>query len=100
MTPGGIRRACAALITLILVFAVATPAAANYETDEGANAPVVFDVLIMRPIGFVALGLGSGLFVASLPIALVSRPQDIDKPFHMLVARPSKFLWGDPIGQH
>ena len=100
MTSGGIRRLFAVGFATLLLCTAATPAAAGYNTDEAASTPVVFDVLIMRPVGFVALGLGTGLFVASLPILAVSRPQDIDKPWHTLIVRPCRFLWSDPLGEH
>jgi hypothetical protein len=95
----GIRRAFVAGIATLLLCTAATPAAAGYN-DEATNAPVIFDVLIMRPVGFVALGLGTGLFVVALPIVAVSRPQDIGKPFDRLIVRPCRFLWGDRLGEH
>jgi hypothetical protein len=101
MTPGALRRACAVLVTSILVLAAATPAAASARnSDQASETPIIFDVLIMRPIGFVALGLGTGLFAASMPILAVSRPQDIGKPFDRLIVRPCRFLWSDPLGRH
>ncbi len=95
----GIRRALVAGIATLLLCTTAIPASAGYK-DEATTAPVIFDVLIMRPVGFVALGLGTGLFVVSLPIVAVSRPQDIGKPFNRLVVRPCRFLWSDPLGEH
>lgn len=78
----------------------ASPAVAAASAEEAANAPVIFDVLIMRPIGFATLALGTGLFVVSLPIVAVTKPQQIDEPFRRLVVHPAKFLWVDPLGGH
>lgn len=100
MTFTGIRRMLAALVALVLLGAAASPAAANYRTEEEAGAPVVFDSMFLRPLGYLSLGVGTGLFVVSLPIALMTRPQDIGQPWHILVVRPAKYIWMDPLGDH
>lgn len=92
--------AVAAAALMLASAAVPSTALAAGSHAENANAGVVFDVIVMRPLGFVTLGLGTGLFVASLPILLVTRPQDIAKPADTLVARPARFLWKDSLGGH
>ena len=96
----GIRRTLAALVALLMLGTAAGPAAATRSSEDVANAPVVFDVLVLRPIGFATLALGTGLFLVSLPLLVVTRPQEIDKPFGHLVAGPAKFLWSDSLGGH
>jgi len=97
--PARLRRILAAFAALLLVTTAALPAAA-YSTDEHANTPVVFDTIILRPLGFVTVVFGTSLFVASLPLVAVTRPQDIDKPWNALVVRPVRFVWGDELGGH
>ena len=67
---------------------------------DSSNAPAVVDVLLLRPAGFLGLIVGTGLFLISAPIILVTRPHEIGKPFKQLVVRPAKYLWADPIGGH
>ncbi len=95
-----LRRTLAALIALLMLGSAVSTTAMAGSQEEVANAPVVFDVLVMRPVGFVTLVLGTGLFLVSTPLILVTRPQEIGKPFDHLVAGPARFLWVDPLGGH
>ncbi len=98
--PAATRRSLAALVALVLLFTAVSPAAATVSSAEAAKAPVVFDVLVMRPVGFVTLVLGASLFAVALPFIAVTRPTDIGKPFDQLVVKPAKFLWSDSLGSH
>ena len=97
-----IRRSVAGLTAaLLLVTAAATPALAQSRTQgDAANASPVLDVMLMRPAGFVSLVVGVGLMVILTPLVLITRPQEINKPFEQLVVKPARFLWVDPIGSH
>jgi len=97
--PARIRRILAAFAAVLMVSASAAPAAA-YSADESANMPVVFDTVFMRPVGLVTFFVGTSLFVASLPLVAVTRPQDIGQPFELLVAKPARFVWKDELGGH
>ena len=94
-----IRRLVAALAVALVISTPATTALA-YSTEEHANTPVVFDAMVVRPLGLVTVVLGTALFCASLPLVLVTRPTDIDKPFHALVIKPVRFVWVDDLGGH
>jgi hypothetical protein len=86
---------------LLLSSAFATHAAAQTRSqDDAANAPVAVDVLLLRPVGFLGLVVGTGLFLVSVPIVAITRPHEIGRPFNQLVGRPAKFLWRDPLGGH
>jgi len=90
--------ACAALLLMV---ASGTPAEAQTRSqDDSAHAPAAVDVMLLRPAGFVGLVVGTGLFVATLPIVLITRPHEVGTPFRELVARPARFVWADPIGGH
>jgi len=92
--------ACAATLMLVATVLPSTALAGPSSHGENANASVPFDVIVMRPVGFVTLGIGTGLFLGSLPILLVTRPQDIAKPADNLVGKPARFLWKDELGGH
>lgn len=94
-----IRRFAAAFAASLMLSSAALPASA-YIKEEHANTPVVFDAMIMRPIGFMTFLFGTALFTISLPLVAVTRPQDIDKPFDALVAKPAGFVWKDQLGGH
>ena len=97
-----IRRSAAGLTAALLLSTVATsPSFAQTRSKEdAANASPVLDVMLMRPAGFVSLVVGVGLMAVLTPIILITRPQEINKPFEQLVVKPARFLWVDPIGGH
>jgi hypothetical protein len=89
----------AAILLFSTVFSTSATAQARYQTDA-ANAPATVDVLVLRPVGFVSLVVGTGLFLLLSPVVLITRPHEIGVPFKELVVRPAKYLWVDPIGGH
>jgi hypothetical protein len=97
-----IRRSVAGVTAALLLSTMATaPALAQTRSKEdAANASPVLDVMLLRPVGFVSFVVGVGLMVALTPIVLLTRPQEINKPFEQLVVKPARFLWVDPIGGH
>ncbi len=95
-----IRRFTAVLAAALMLASVAPTTALGANNGEDANVPVTFDVIMLRPVGFVTLGVGTGLFLGSLPLLLVTRPMDIDKSANNLVAKPARFLWKDELGGH
>jgi hypothetical protein len=101
----GLRSFATALTVLTLV-ATSAPAMAEESVsetdryDSRGNAPPMMDVLVLRPLGLFALGVGAGLFAVISPVMLVTRPQELGKPFEALVAGPARYVWSDPIGSH
>ena len=97
-----VRRIAAVIAaTLLLTTTFTTTAVAQTRSQsDAANAPPAVDVLLLRPAGFVSLVVGTGLFLAPMPIVLVTRPHEIGTPFDQLVLRPARYLWADPIGGH
>ena len=97
-----IRRILAVMAATLMFQAafVQTAAAQTVAQGDAANASPVVDVMLLRPAGFVSLIVGSGLFLVTAPIVLVTRPHEIDKPFKQLVVRPAKYVWVDPLGGH
>lgn len=89
----------AALLLFSTVFSTSSMAQTRTQGDA-SNAPAAVDVLVLRPVGFISLVVGTGLFLLLSPIVLITRPQEIGIPFKELVVRPAKYLWVDPIGGH
>ena len=87
-----IRRALA-LCAASLLFCAALTGSAHAATaaqGDAADASAAVDVMFLRP----------ALFLVAAPIVLVTRPQEIGKPFRQLVVRPAKYVWVDPLGGH
>ncbi len=99
--PIRIRKLLAACSVLVFLTGVAAPAYSSDALIAGTDtvSPTV-DVLVLRPLGFVGLIGGIGLFAVSLPLIAITRPHEIGAPFKNLVAAPARYLWMDPIGSH
>lgn len=103
--PNLIRRLAAALATAGLILSLAHPAlAANRygaASDEPATMPLIFDAIVMRPVGLAATLVGTVFYAFPvLPIMSITRPTDIGKPFRPLVMAPARFTFVDPLGYH
>lgn len=87
--------------TLLFSTVFSLPAMAQTRSqNDAANAPAVVDVLVLRPVGFLSLVVGTALFLVLAPIVLITRPHEIGIPFKDLVVAPAKYLWVDPLGGH
>lgn len=99
-----IYRMVAASIAILAIAVASTPAWSNVDEDDPArdrSSPPMFDLFILRPIGIVAAGLGTALFVAPvMPVVLITRPMDIGRPFEKLVVAPARYVLVDPLGEH
>lgn len=63
--------------------------------DYGANT---FDVLVLRPLGFVGVVIGAALFV---PVAVITAPggrDTLEEALEMFVLVPGKFVFTRPLG--
>jgi hypothetical protein len=80
-----------------------TPAAAGtmqVGEIEQAPASVGFDLIILRPLGLLATGVGVALAVPATALTALTHPQDVHKPIDFLVMRPARYTFADPIGTH
>jgi hypothetical protein len=105
------RRIAAATCAAALLAGVSIPSAAMAEefryltstaspaTNRSSNP--VADLLFLRPLGLATTAFGTLFFIFPvLPLTLLTRPTEIDKPFMTFVARPAKYTWIDPLGSH
>ena len=106
--PARIRSFVAALTVAALLGASVAPAAFadgfgthDDTTAYASSVPIVFDVIILRPLGLLMTAGGAALYAFPvLPIVALTRPTQIWKPFGTLVATPARFTFSDPLGQH
>jgi hypothetical protein len=105
------RRIAAASCAVALLAGACIPGAAMAEefryltstssaASERSSNPVA-DLVFLRPLGLATTAAGTLLFVFPiLPITLLTRPSEIDKPFQTFVLGPAKYTWIDPLGTH
>lgn len=77
------------------------PAAAVAYEDSFSNCdyPKTFDLMVMRPITFSTLVLGTALFVPFGTMALLTVPEDVGAVYNNLVGKPAAFTFNRPLGE-
>jgi len=90
----------AAVVTLIagLLLPANAQAQEEVETRSPNTGLVVFDVMVLRPLGLVALAVGAGAFV---PAALLTAPngrEGIETALGIFVTGPANHLLHRPLG--
>jgi hypothetical protein len=87
---------------LLLAAAAASAEGTNPDYDNRAdNAPsgaaMAADLVLARPLGFVATLLGTVVFVAGLPFELLAG--NVSDPAHSLVVAPARYTFSRPLGE-
>ncbi|MEQ1440668.1 hypothetical protein AAG565_15020 [Fontimonas sp. SYSU GA230001] len=84
---------------LLVAASAASAQVAGDSVDEAPSAvAMTFDLLIVRPLSFVGLVAGTGLFVASLPLALIQFEAPVN-PAKKFVVEPAKYTFTRPLGE-
>ena len=90
------------VVFLIIAFATVSIATncfaqAAIEASEITTEEMVVDAILVRPLGIVAIVLGAGLFVISLPFSLLGK--NVGEAGTKLVVEPSVFTFVRPLGE-
>lgn len=70
--------------------------AVNDREEQAATEAVVFDALIVRPVGIVGTIFGCGVFIVSLPFSVLA--DNVPGAFNTLVTQPAKYTFRRPLG--
>jgi len=93
----------AALLATAVLVAGASPAFAyedvGFESRQ-RETPVLLDAFFLRPMGLVLTGLGMVAFLPAAAFVGITRPTEIGKPFKLLVVKPFRYTFMDPLGEH
>lgn len=88
------RRIFTVIFVVMLMGLSAAPVRAfDDNTFEAAAA----DVLVVRPVSFIATVLGTAIFVVSLPIAAISG--SVEDTAEALVLTPGRATFTRPVGE-
>src|SRR5688572_10413155 len=86
--------------TVILLLCVSFLGASTPSTrafDDSSFEAVAADVVVVRPVSFLATVLGTALFVVSLPVAAISG--STSRTAEALVLRPGRMTFTRPLGE-
>ncbi|MDD3083214.1 MAG: hypothetical protein RBR01_06605 [Desulfobacterales bacterium] len=70
--------------------------AVNDREEQAATEEMVFDALIVRPVGIVGTIFGCGVFIVSLPFSVLA--DNVPGAFNTLVTQPAKYTFRRPLG--
>ena len=91
------------LLAAVLSFTwAASPALAEdreyqYVTGEDRNAAsMMFDLVLLRPLGLAATVIGTAFFIVSLPVSAIGG--NTGEAAKKLVVEPAKYTFSRPLG--
>jgi hypothetical protein len=98
---GQLRR-FAAVFALAATLAApsASLAATNIDTVGDQGSPPMVDLFLMRPLGLAMLGASCMLFVPAAALTAAFRYEELDTTYQILVEKPVRFVFIDPLGSH
>ncbi len=96
-----VARRVLTVLALVACLGVSQQARAiSYEDSlDNCSYPKVFDVMIMRPLGFTTMLIGSGIFAAIAPISVFTVWDEIDQVAMDLIISPARFTFRRPLGE-
>jgi len=88
-----------AMIAAMIIMPLATSALAveYWDAEDPSGGEMVFDFIVLRPVGLVATAVGSVFFVISSPFSALGG--NIGDAGEMLVKDPVAFTFKRPLGQ-
>lgn len=84
------------LAAFLLLSAPNMAVANDQGTERGDDVTIAFDLLFLRPLGFLATGVGVVVFVGSLPISIPTL--SVQKAFNALVVNPAQYTFVRQLG--
>lgn len=68
-----------------------------YQAEEPGGGAMVYDLVVIRPVGLVATALGSVFWVLSLPFS--ASGDNLDMATQKLVKEPAAYTFKRPLGE-
>ncbi len=85
------------VVFVTTAFASSSFAQAGIQKEEISTENMVADAILVRPLGLVAIVVGVGLFVISLPFSALGK--NVKQAGEKLVVAPAKFTFTRPLGE-
>ena len=96
-----VARRVLTVLALVACLGVSQQARAiSYEDSlDNCSYPRVFDVMIMRPLGFATMLIGSGIFAAIAPISVFTVWDEVNDVAESLIVSPARFTFRRRLGE-
>lgn len=70
----------------------------SQQVEKPTGTEILFDLVVIRPLGMVGLAIGTTFFIVSLPMLLITR--SVENAADALVDEPFKFTFVRGMGQY
>ncbi len=87
----------AMIAALIMPLASTAFAEEYFEAEDPSGGAMMFDVVVVRPVGIVATAVGAVFFVVSSPFSALGG--NIDVAREKLINDPAAFTFKRPLGE-
>jgi ABC-type microcin C transport system permease subunit YejB len=78
-------------------FATSALAQEYFQTKEPGGGAMMYDMVVVRPIGLVATAVGSVFWLISLPFS--ASGDNVDTATEKLVKEPAAYTFDRPLGE-
>ena len=87
------------MISVLLIAPLASTALADeyFEREDPSGGMMIFDFIVVRPVGIVATVVGSVFYVVSLPFSLLG--DNSGEAGEALVKEPAAYTFKRPLGE-
>lgn len=86
------------IVTLIVIpFGSSVLAQEYFESREPEGGEMIYDFVVLRPVGIIATALGSVFFIISLPFSALG--DNVGAAGQKLVKDPYRFTFDRPLGE-
>jgi hypothetical protein len=91
--------AIASLVAMIAILPSGAGAVGYEDSLDDCSYPQTFDLMVMRPVGLVTMGLGAALYIPALPLTLLTSPGDLGTTTENLIKKPTRFTFRRGLGE-
>lgn len=92
------------LLVALAAFFLTSPAFASQPTHQVNGYDVLFESLVLRPLGLVGLVAGTAVFAAISPLTAIANIPEPHNAFpllsNVLIIKPAKYTFERPLGSY
>jgi hypothetical protein len=86
------------IVTLIVIpFGSSALAQEFFESTDPEGGEMIYDTVVLRPVGLIATAVGSVFFILSLPFSALAN--NVDDASEKLVKDPYRYTFKRPLGE-
>ena len=82
---------------LVIPFGSTAMAQEYFETEDPSGAAMIFDLVLVRPVGLVATAVGAVTFVLSWPFSALGG--NSGEASEKLISEPAAYTFKRPLGE-